>query len=108
MCFFKKKKSAEKTALDRELVASNSRAVETLIVLSEDEALTNRFNELKEKLKYLIPFEDGDVKSCDKRISNIIDDLRIELSKTKGAVSEKTDKLIKDIELAIAARRTEV
>lgn len=108
MLFFKKKTAAEKTAQDRELVAKNSHAIDALIALSTDGALTDKLEGLRHTLKYLIPFEDGDVKNSDKRIGELVDDLRIELNKTSGAASAKTEKLVKDIEVAIASRRTEV
>ena len=77
---FKKRKSvAEKTLDDRELVATNSKAMDALVVTD-----------------------------CDKKIKNLIGDMRIALTKSDGEDSKKTDELLTDLKLAIADRNTKV
>ena len=114
MCFFRKKTKAEKATEDRELVSENERSVEALIILAnqsrseEKETVVNDFKELKEKLKYLIPSEDNKVKDLDKKIKNLIADLRIVLVKDDGEMSKKASNIVTQIKLAIADRNTKI
>ena len=56
MCFFRKKKVADKVKDDRELVEVNSKSVDALIILAKDNAeIVDGLKELQVKLKYLIP-----------------------------------------------------
>lgn len=108
MWFFKKKKPADKVAENRELIETNSKAVEALLVLAQDEQTAATLRELQEKLKYLIPSEDAKVTDCDKTIRNKIGDLRIALTKSDGEASKKTAELITEIKLTIADRNTKL
>lgn len=107
MCFFGKKKVADKTKADRELIETNSKAIDTLIVLakSNDELIAS-LRELQEKLKYLVPTDNSKVVDYDKTIKNKIDDLRIALSKGDSADSRKVSNLVADINCAISDRNT--
>lgn len=109
MCFFRRKKSAEKVNEDRELVEANSKSVEALIILAKDnEAIIDELRELQEKLKYLIATENSKVVDCDKKIKNLIGDLRIVLTKSDGETNKKATDLLTDIKLAIADRNTRI
>lgn len=104
-----KKTVADITIDNRELVGENAKAVEGLIVLAGDnEELVKELKEVQEQLKYLIPSEDRKVIDYDKKIKNIIGDLRIALTKSDGEESKKTEELIKDIKLAVADRNTKL
>lgn len=107
---FKKRKSvAEKTLDDRELVATNSKAMDELIVLAKDnEDIIEELKSLQETMKYLVPSDDSKVIDYDKKIKNLIGDMRIALTKSDGEDSKKTDELLTDLKLAIADRNTKV
>lgn len=107
MLFFKKKKVADKTKDDRELVAENSKAVDALIILAEnDEEIVNELRLLQEKLKYLIPSGDEKVFGFDKTIKGKLGDLRIVLVKAEENCGRKAMQLITDIKVVIADRQT--
>ena len=107
--FFRKKKIADKVKEDRELVEANSKAIEALIILANDNAsVINELNNLQEKLKYLIPSDKSKVADYDKMIKNKIGDLRIVLTKSDGEVTKKATDILTDIKLAIADRNTKL
>lgn len=104
MWLFRKKTASEKTLNDRELIASNAKAIESLIVLAHDDSLNSDFADIKEKIKYLIPSSNPKVIDKDKQIRNAIGDLRIALTKSSGKSDERTNDLITDLKLVIADR----
>ncbi|MCH5162060.1 MAG: hypothetical protein J1G38_01045 [Clostridiales bacterium] len=109
MCFFRRKKDSEKNIDDRELIESNSKAIEALLVLAEDNAeLSDKLKELQEKIKYLVPSTDSKVLEADKKIRNLVGDLRIALTKSDGEDSKKVDRYFSEIKLAIADRNVRV
>ena len=76
MCLFKKNKISEKTLSDRELIESNSKSIESLIVLAADNTLLiSEFAAIKEK------------------------------TKSNGQPDNKTNELITDLKLVIADRK---
>lgn len=90
---------------DRDLIAANAASVEALLVLAENNAeLISELKELQEKIKYLMPSVKDDVFELDKKITNLIGDLKIALTKTDGEEDKKTENLIKQIKLTIADR----
>ena len=109
MCF-RRKKASEKVIDNRELISTNERSIESLIVLArDDEELIQKFRRLQEKLKYLTPSKDGKVIDYDKKIKNLIEDLRIVLVKADGEpMPPKGETLLRQIELAIADRNAKV
>ncbi len=107
MCFFRKKKTADKVKDDRELVEANSKAIDALVILAEGNGeIIEELKELQIKLKYLIPSVNPKVVDCDKSIKNKIGDLRIALTKSDGETSKKAKNILTDIKLAIADRNT--
>ena len=107
MCFFRKKKIAVKVKEDRELIESNSKAIEALIILAQnDDVIVNELKSVQEKLKYLVPSDNSKVIDYDKSIKNKIGDLRIILTKYGGEVTKKATAILTDIKLAIADRNT--
>ncbi len=121
MCFFRKKKVADKTKYDRELIETNSKAMEALIVLAKDNVATvEALKAVQEKIKYLKPSNDSKVIHYDEVIKNKIGDLRIILTKSDKAgncehetiskvefeIGREAEKLLTDIKLAIADRNT--
>lgn len=107
--FFMRKKrrgtDGDRNKEDRDLIAANAASVEALLVLAENNAeLIAELKELQEKIKYLMPSVKDDVFELDKKITNLIGDLRIALTKTDGEEDKKTENLIKQIKLTIADR----
>ena len=113
MCF-RRKKVSEKVYDNRELISHNERAVAALIVLAgDDEELVTEFRKLQEKIKYLTPSNNSKVVDCDKKIKNLIEDLRIVLVKAdKKSDGEsfpaKASSLLQQIKLAIADRNARI
>lgn len=100
---------AQKTLNDRELIAENAKAIEALVVLSQDnEELITELRELQNELKFLRPSNAPKVMDYDKSIKNKIGDLRIALTKSDGESNKKTKELIMDIRLAVADRNTRI
>lgn len=109
MCFFKKKKVAEKVKIDRELVDENSKSINALVVLAKDNSeIVSKLKDLQEKLKYLIPSDKSTVTDYDKVIKNKIGDLKIILTKSDGEVTKKATNILTEIELAVADRNTKL
>lgn len=109
MLFFKKKKVADKVKEDRELIETNSKSLDALIVIAKDnEVAVNELKGLQEKLKYLIPSDNSKVEDCDKKIKNLIGDLRIALTKADGEETKKATNILTDIKLAVADRNTKL
>lgn len=111
MCLFRRKKVADKTKEDKELINENEMAVDALIILAGqagDENLVKEFKLIKEKIKYLIASGNSKVYDFDKKIKNLIGDLRIVMVKNDSEVTAKADKLILQINLAIIDRNTKM
>ena len=96
---------ADKNKEDRDLIAANSRAVEALLVLAENnEEFKKELRELQEQIKYLVPSPKEEVLEFDKKIRNLIGDMKIALTKTDGEDDKKTENLLKQIKLTMADR----
>ena len=75
--FFKKKNNAAKTVENRELIESNAKSIGALIVLANGNTdMIGELEELQEKLKYLIPSQDSKIIDYDKKIKNLIAELK--------------------------------
>lgn len=109
MCFFRKKKAADKVKEDRELIETNSKAIDALIILAKDNTeVISGLRELQKQIKYLIPSENHKVMDYDRAIGNKIGDLRIVLTKADGEINKKVENLLTEIKLAIADRNMRV
>ncbi len=64
--------------------------------------------ELQEKLKYFIAAETKEVQACDKKIKDLIGDMRIALTKGDGETTKKAENLLTQIKLTIADRNTKM
>lgn len=111
----KRRKMGEKTQDDRELISHNERAVEALIVLVEnDEELVEEFKTLQQKIKFLAATDNGKVIDCDKKIRNLIDDMKIALIKAEKKSPEeeglnaKARSILQQIKLTIADRNAKM
>ena len=112
MCFFRKKRESVKAIQEKELVSDNEKSIDALIVLAEQQEENEDFiaelKKLKESIKYLIPSTDSKVHDYDKKIKNLIGDLRIVLVKEDGEKTDKAKKILTQIKLAIADRNVQV
>lgn len=107
--FFFKKKASVKTHEDRDQIDQNYKAVEGLIVLAGSNAdFVAELKELQEKLKYLIATEDKTILGYDKKIGDLIGDMRIALTKGDGEANKKVDNLMTQIKLAITDRNAKM
>lgn len=105
MCFFKRKKVADKVKEDSLLIEFNGKSIDSLIVLSKDNAsIVGELKVLQSSLKFLIATDDSKVVDYDKKIKDKLGDLRIALTKSDGEDSKKVYELLTDIKLAIADR----
>ena len=110
----KRRKMGEKTQDDRELISHNERAIESLIVLAkDDEELVQELKKLQEKIKYLTPSDNSKVADCDKKIKNLIEDMRIVLVKADKKGDEETlpakaASILQQIKLTIADRNAKL
>ena len=107
MCLFKRKSKTEKNTVDYDLVSSNYKFVDTLLVLAkdgEDPTIEEKLTAIKNKLQFLIPSPEDKVKDYDKKIKNALEDVKIALVKDKADAKVKS--LLLDLELAIAERNS--
>lgn len=102
-----KKKASVKNSMDRELIEKNSGAVDALIVLAYDDQVKAKLKDLKEQIKYIMPLVEEKAYSMDKKISALIGDAKIELSKYNGEekTATKINNLLKEIEVLVAERK---
>ena len=111
MGLFFKKKNSVKSAEDKDLVSENERSVDALIILAEqakDEEFVEQLKQLKEQIKYLIPSTEDKVRDYDKKIKNLLGDLRIALVKGDSEITVKANNILTQIKLAIADRNTKI
>lgn len=106
--FFKKKKASEENIADREIIAHNSKAIEVLIVICEDDEIKKELRILEEKLKYLMPSPDSKIIEHDKKIKAHIEDMKILMTKSNGTVNEKITGTIRDLKVLISERNSRI
>lgn len=106
MFLFRKKSKSDSVKENRELIESNEKAIESLIVLiRNNEEFSKELRQTQEKIKYLTPSSDSKVVDYDKKIKNLIEDLRIVLVKADdGETPQKANAILTQIKLAIADR----
>lgn len=107
MSLFGKKTSAKANSEDLNLIESNAQSVGVLMSETEDADFRAALKKLQEELKYLMPSVNPRVYDCDKKIRNLLEDLKIALVKCGDeAASEKAHGLLKDLNTAVAERKT--
>ena len=103
----KKRRSVDETVLEsREDVSENAQKVRVLIALAEGKADTvARLEELYDTLRYLTPSAEDEVAVIDEKIKRALDDIKIELTKTRGKEGDgKTQSYIDEIKVCVAER----
>lgn len=106
MCLFKRKTNAQKNLNDRELIEKNAGTLQSLISIATEE-MVEELKKLQEEVKYIIPLVDSRAYDLDKKIRNLIDDLKIELVKAKEGdkAQNKISGIIRELKLKIAERK---
>ena len=106
--FFKKRKMATDNKEDRELVEYNSKSIDVLRVLSENDAsITNELKKIQEEIKFLIPSHEAVVFDFDKKIKAQIEDIKILFTKNAdGKMDEKIKDATRDLKILIAERNS--
>ena len=90
---------------DKELVVANSKAISVLTKILQDEEFVTRAEQIQIQLKFLTPSNNNKVMDCDKKIRNILEDLKIIVVKNNhDKVNDAIGTLYK-IEVLIAERR---
>lgn len=109
MGLFGKKKISVKIGNDRELISENAKAIDSLVILAgSNDALVRQLREIQETLKYLIPSDEDKVYDFDKKIKNLIEDMRIALVKADGETSKKAGDVLMQLKLAISDRNVKL
>ena len=107
MGLFGKKRAKDKVSGDKDLIEENAKAIEALLILAENnEEMKSELKSAQEKIKYLPPSEDSKIFDFDKKIKNLIEDMRIALVKADGESSKKVENVLTQIKLTIADRNT--
>lgn len=103
---FKKKSKTEVILDNRKILFANLTELEALSILALDNSvISTLFSDCIEELKYATPSSRDDVKEEDKRITNLLGDLKIVVNKlNKGRGEEDTQKLLLEIKQRIAIR----
>ena len=104
--FGKRNRNIDKRKDDRTLIAENARAAAALVEYAKSyDALLDEIYRIREKIKYLIPSEDGKIRDYDLKIKDLIEDLRINFEKTEpNEPNKKIDSLLVQLKTAIAER----
>jgi hypothetical protein len=109
--FFRKKKiSKDLIDEDLKIIKQNCQIIDVLMVHGDAcEPLCEKLKDLREKIEFLNPSTNPDVKNADKKIGDKLGDIKIALSKcsAKGDF-EGWEKLVREIEVAIAERNTKL
>ncbi len=109
--FFRKKKiSKDLIDEDLKIIKQNCQIIDVLMVHADAcEPLVEKLKDLREKIEFLNPSTNADVKTADKKIGDKLGDIKITLSKcsAKGDF-EGWEKLVREIEVAIAERNTKL
>ncbi len=104
--FGKRNKNIDKRKDDRTLIDENTRAAAALVEYAKSyDALLDELCKIREKIKYLIPSEDGKIRDYDLKIKDLIEDLRINFEKTEpNEPNKKIDSLLIQLKTTISER----
>lgn len=101
-----KKKGSVQGQNDRDLIASNSATLEGICAIAENEEVKAELKALAQKVKYITAMVDDKAYSLDKKMSGLIGDLKIEVTKSKAdeEPSAKLNGILRDIKALVAER----
>ena len=109
MCFFRKRRTErEQLLINKHDIEDMTAQVEVLLSLSRDNVeLADILAEIKEKIKYFNPTMNKDALDFDKKISNKIGDMKIEINKAKSTGDyTKPIESARDLRDSLIAERT--
>lgn len=105
--FFKKRRMAADNKEDRELIEFNSKSIDVLLTLTENEELQAELRKIQEEIKFLIPSPDGKIFDFDKKIKAQIEDMKILFTKNAdGKMESKIKDAIRELKVLIAERNS--
>lgn len=106
MCFFRKKKNKTTVATNdkHDVQAAFARAKHIAALAEEGSEVQKRLNVIAEELQYLSPSSKEEVLKTDKKIENMVDDLRAMVVGKKG--DEKILEELKEIDALIVYRKS--
>lgn len=103
------KKNNDRILNDKNLIEESEKAIDTLMILGEDdENLISNLKVIKEKVKYLAPSDDEKIYEFDKRIKNLIEDMRIALVKADRESIKKIKQILAELRIAIVDRNSRI
>lgn len=83
--FFKKKTERESLLENKHKIEDMASSIDVLISLSKDnDELTNILKDAQDKIKYFNPTQNKEALDFDKKITNRLGDLKIEINKAKS------------------------
>lgn len=105
--FGKKKNETQKILENKNAIADMADSVDVLISLArENEELVETLKTMQDQIKYFNPSMNEDVLALDKKISNKLGDLKIELNKAKQKGEyEKASELVSEIADVLVVER---
>lgn len=97
--FGKKKNETQQILENKNAIADMADSVDVLISLAKENSdLVSALTDMQDKIKYFNPSMSDDVLALDKKISNKLGDLKIELNKAKQKGEyEKASELVSEI-----------
>lgn len=88
----------------RDSVKENATKLKECVLLCEDDALKTRIEAAYDKVSYMVPTADVQVNQIDKKIANVIGDIKIALSRGKDRHYDEAQTTMKDLEVLIERR----
>lgn len=105
--FVKKRKMATDNKEDRKLIEINSKSIDILLVITENNKLQEELQKIQEEIKFLIPSSDGKILDFDKKIKIQIEDMKILFTKnTDGKMEYKIHNAMQELKILIAERNS--
>lgn len=111
MCFKRNRKKAfdksmNKVLESKELLDDNIVKIKTICEIASESLVKADLDKLCDKIAYSSPSRKEEVKKCDKKIFDRLDDLKILVCGNKS--QEKIEDLIKDIEVMLIERNANI
>ncbi|MCH5154012.1 MAG: hypothetical protein J1F71_02240 [Clostridiales bacterium] len=100
-----RKKTEKEHISDSELIERNSKAVDVIIAIVENDDIKSALRDLREKLKYLQPSEKDNVYEADEYISHLLREFRIKQNSAPDNV-DISKACIKQIDVSIESRNS--
>lgn len=106
MGLFRKRKGEEKMRYNAKNMQNLAAQVDVLLEMCTNEEIDAKLLKLKDDIAFSNPSEKDDVLKCEKKIENLLGDLKIKIS--AGKDSEKINGVIDEIKIALAERNSKL